>query len=641
MTDSDVHITTLRVRTPDSGPAVRLRLTHLLNTADLLPVGLPPAAVLVVRRLADPLPGRLAPRHPAVRVDDAWERAVRRALDDLCRRAALPVGGAIPGEPDAVLFADAAEVLACRLLAKQRGQPPAWWWQGVQGDPAGPEQGTAHLLTRRPSLVPAALHYLDEWGAAVAVAASVRAAEALDVLRAVAKVYELPALALPPNRSSSLPIHTPPDPPSHARPGRPQPEKETPPWTAWLPIEASATLGREQTALLGVCLALQARPGAVRALAFGRALQRWWQAQEVIPRPSRPHPAPAKSTPAQEDGHEWHEEGTDTPLTPAVDEGATSPTDPAAPPPDPNLTSSVPQPVSKMPPPAGDDLTPTAGGEERAAQPRSVRDRRDRPARDPGSGSVASEQMPPPGAATAGRDVKNEVTDETSGQSERDLAPGSPEHAVVETGSAEAFSFPGEGGVATGVGGVLYLLNLMRVLNLPAACESGWGVASQVGAWGVLELLGRALLGLEGATHAVDPLWHALAELDGRAQETLPGAAYEMSGDRSLPAGWAAACDSWAPEDAPLLHDASEALLPWLALAVPFVRRRLQQALRLPDPGDVSDTLLVAGRLFVTPSHVDLVIDLNAISLPVRRAGLDANPGWLPACGRVVTFHFR
>jgi hypothetical protein len=35
------------------------------------------------------------------------------------------------------------------------------------------------------------------------------------------------------------------------------------------------------------------------------------------------------------------------------------------------------------------------------------------------------------------------------------------------------------------------------------------------------------------------------------------------------------------------------------------------------------------------------VMSLNDISLPVRLAGLDCDPGWLPDFGRVVKFHFE
>ena len=56
---------------------------------------------------------------------------------------------------------------------------------------------------------------------------------------------------------------------------------------------------------------------------------------------------------------------------------------------------------------------------------------------------------------------------------------------------------------------------------------------------------------------------------------------------------------------------------------------------------DVSDLLLRRGQLYVTSSHVDLVMPLDGVSLPVRLAGLDFDPGWLPAFGRVVQFHYE
>lgn len=46
-------------------------------------------------------------------------------------------------------------------------------------------------------------------------------------------------------------------------------------------------------------------------------------------------------------------------------------------------------------------------------------------------------------------------------------------------------------------------------------------------------------------------------------------------------------------------------------------------------------------RIQASPSHVDLFAPLNAVQLPVRLAGLDINPGWLPWLGRVVTFHYE
>ena len=57
---------------------------------------------------------------------------------------------------------------------------------------------------------------------------------------------------------------------------------------------------------------------------------------------------------------------------------------------------------------------------------------------------------------------------------------------------------------------------------------------------------------------------------------------------------------------------------------------------------DVAQVLLVRrGRVLVTRTHVDVIMPMDGISLPVRRAGLDANPGWRPDLGRIVMFYYE
>jgi len=50
--------------------------------------------------------------------------------------------------------------------------------------------------------------------------------------------------------------------------------------------------------------------------------------------------------------------------------------------------------------------------------------------------------------------------------------------------------------------------------------------------------------------------------------------------------------------------------------------------------------LQLPARFVYTPSHIDLYAEMSAVRLPVRLAGLDINPGWLPWLGKVVTFHY-
>jgi hypothetical protein len=93
----------------------------------------------------------------------------------------------------------------------------------------------------------------------------------------------------------------------------------------------------------------------------------------------------------------------------------------------------------------------------------------------------------------------------------------------------------------------------------------------------------------------------------------------------------------------PPIAGLDHALRRWLTLAVPFIRLRLVRALGI-DPAEqtLQEAVLArAGRLYVTATHVDLVMALATVSLPVRFAGLDRNPGWLGEFGRVILFHFE
>ncbi len=75
----------------------------------------------------------------------------------------------------------------------------------------------------------------------------------------------------------------------------------------------------------------------------------------------------------------------------------------------------------------------------------------------------------------------------------------------------------------------------------------------------------------------------------------------------------------------------------FLHFVLPYARWRLQRAL---NGTRLQEILLRAGTLYVTRTHIDLVMGLKQVSVAARLAGLDANPGWVPELGRVITFHF-
>lgn len=245
-------------------------------------------------------------------------------------------------------------------------------------------------------------------------------------------------------------------------------------------------------------------------------------------------------------------------------------------------------------------------------------------------------------------------------------------------------------GIDSRLGAVFYLINLMEHLGLPACFEPDWPLTP----WATLELLARGLLASTGETYLYDSLWLVLGALDGRVKEVPPGADLPALAPYRLPPAWLSAlkaeeakagltmtenhltCTHEAgftlldlpgggepdselllypgltteltaptPQDqepSPLLDQLTNPARRWLRLTLPYIRLRLLRALGWPPATDLAtDLLAVPARIYVTRSHVDVVMRMNAVSLPVRLAGLDQNPGWARRFARVITFHFR
>jgi hypothetical protein len=191
--------------------------------------------------------------------------------------------------------------------------------------------------------------------------------------------------------------------------------------------------------------------------------------------------------------------------------------------------------------------------------------------------------------------------------------------------------------VPTRLAGVLYLLNLTDRLELPDDPDHRWR-AGELSGWALLELLGRGLLDSpDRPDDEHDPLWRLLAQLDGRPPATPVGPATAPPDGavdgRSSP-------DPNEPVTGPLLRGVAPGARRWLRSVTPVVRRRLAGELGV-DPADAAAELRVPGLVHHSRTHVDVVMDLEAISIRVRLAGLDRDPGWVPRLGRVVAFVYR
>ena len=645
-----IHISTLRVRgVTEDKPELRLILASLLSNADVYPPGIPPSAILIVRHVADPLPGQVAPHRNAVRINSAWEQAVQNAVADIYRRATRPVQGRLSADAEAVLFADEGEMLACLALDIHRGEAmERWWWKHIlRFLTLSSTDDLCTLLCQQAQYGPALFQHLASWRQAGSVIASLSPDQAIAVTSAICRAYCLPDFtclavrgkALPNrNRHERVDYHDaheekdifrpePPwveDTPSLERLSAAWEPPALPPWASFLSLTSIPKhLDRERQCLLGMGLSLYLAPATVRTEAFLQTLERWWNTQEKRSataqalrrgRVWQQHEMRRRRLPvSQEDAKRAHIQVIDNPTTVFIADEVThrpsSGPEPVRPGLDAPEQSRVPE-AEAIPDPALPmiHLTPTPQQGSNDPGPPGVTETEAIP--DPTLPMIHLTPTPRPGS------------DE----------PGPPE--VPEAEGIPDPVLPFSDGTTTHLSGVFYLINLMESLGLPACCEAEWRLASQVGAWGVLEVLARALLGQAYDELAVDPLWKALAELDNRAPGSLAGERLQVDVSDHLP--------PYDSPDSQLLAGLHPRLKCWLSMSLPGIRIRLQQLLGITDdPQELVLTLLLyRGHLYISSTHVDVVMHLDDISLPVRLAGLDQNPGWQPDFARVIQFHF-
>jgi hypothetical protein len=77
----------------------------------------------------------------------------------------------------------------------------------------------------------------------------------------------------------------------------------------------------------------------------------------------------------------------------------------------------------------------------------------------------------------------------------------------------------------------------------------------------------------------------------------------------------------------------AESAQPWLRRLRMWSVRNLRMSLRR--------LVLRRGRVSVSLTHADVELPLASIDVRIRRCGLDVDPGWVAAYGRVVRFHYR
>jgi hypothetical protein len=659
-------IARLRLKSVTLDPlATQLRLANALNTMSLHPTGLSPAAILCVRSLRAPKPGSLPGQRGDLRALRAWEEAVTGVIAQLARQAARPIHGPVPANAAAVLFADRAELLACLAMDWGAGEAWShWWWRGLfrTSDIA---RAVVAAWLEAIEFVPPALHHLAVQGQAAAFVHRLDDHTARQIWQAMIHTFGLSELhstliesrggdavkrsdsaaLLPPARGKSSPW-----------PG--------PPWRRWTPDVEMSGLGLEQACWLGLGLMLQRAPGIVRTPGFAQAVADWYQAAKLS------------------DAGRLPDNGL-----PPLDRATMGARSPAVLPP-----VEVKRDKAALPP-----VSP-ARRKSNVSQNQSEVSKADFQPDLPRPGLLDSEHvqlqtgLPPidslvrtaPAAASsfAPDGVEPQVGPDSGQRQSIASAPVSQAKTGFELDGVTC-----EYEIETEFGGIFFLINLGLFLNLYGDFTTPLAPGIALPIWDFIALVGRELA---GEKLQADSAWELLARLAGRADDEAPGAAFQPPDEWRVPTDWLGPfpeqtdwqgwCDQerlrvWHPAgfwvlDIPIgkavparvlrrelaayratarfelekVKPASEnwsdltQLERWLHWLGSYLRVRLQRALGVADVPRL--LCQQPARIVVTATHFEVYLALANLPIEIRLAGLDRNPGWVPAAGRFVAFHF-
>ena len=538
-----------------------------------------------------------------------WAQGVAARIEAAGGGAARPALGPVPAACTAVWFADQAELLACLARDVARGiAAQSWWWRSVS--PAPDAAGLANALRRDLALVPVVFQRLAATGEAALVAECLGPVAAEEIWHALARHAGL-AVPAANDRATSVALSG--KPASRRMPGPAAaltsgwgvPRlQHTPGAEAWRELAPEASIlphGHAPWRLLVLALTLAREPRVAQGIARSIAAAKAEAGLGYADAASAPAGAGKTGRRASAQTHRHDEQSS--PEWSAMD----------------SASSALPLTAPAVPMP----------------------------------------EQGPPWARSS-----NTAAISDPARIEPDLPLPAPQPDML---------------LETRFGGLLFLLNAFLAMRLYGDFTAPQAPRLPLSPWDLLALMGENSC---GARFRADPIWALLARLAGRAPHQRPGQGFRP------PRGWQAASD-WIPHlrgigpwrlqaargRVRLLHPAgipvldvptsqakaslarfrlrqrprrsvappapsAATLIGWQKIMAAVLAARIEAAVGVPARQALAWLVARPARIRVTATSLVAAFDLAAHPIALRCAGLDRDPGWLPAAGLDIRFDF-
>ncbi|HVE58872.1 MAG TPA: hypothetical protein VNB22_18710 [Pyrinomonadaceae bacterium] len=662
----------------------RLNLERLFGASDFSPIGLPPKSVLCIKKISDPKPLTLSFDHQDLRFAEFWRKAVSEQVENFYRRAFRPIRESVPAQAESVVFADRAELLACLAGDWCRGTlAENWWWRGLFPN-LFRAQTVAKIWLDSAEFIPAAFQILSKTGTSIRFVQKLQPHETKDLLRQIIKIFGLrkleESLFAAPRKKAEFEGE------KLAKPDKKEAllsgsdlrvfKKSEAVFSDLIPEIRTLGLSFEGQCLLGISLLLARSPKIVRSAEFARKLKLFRLKNET----GKPIPDKIfegvfeqnaifvkkvkKSQKTTRKARGTSEVPIDQPKSAKTETSFVAK----------RGNQKAEEPFEK---PQTEDKESFNFAKKQANEAEKFKEIREKPAK------IRFETAQPEKSFEKFEQKKKGEKAKKSDKSSEIIKPPGVETAFQNF--FEDLETEIEFSIHTRFGGVFYLLNLGLYLQLYRDFTESLETEIELNIWDFIALLSLEFLGGQIKTDAV---WDFLKTMAERENDDEFGLEFDQFQAWRMPPEWLETFpkdQKWLVGkkgkrlvvrhsagfnvvDVLLRGDAQTAVKneleiyqkyfsetakaerkdfsqmkskSWLKNLFEYLEKRLFQALNLQTSEDLNALLFKRSAMIsVSETHLDITFGLADLPIEVRLAGIDRDPGWIPAAGKFVYFHF-